>query len=51
MLKDEKLRHINALHKFEESAERSHAHGIQEGWIEALIWLESEVAKGRRRSA
>jgi hypothetical protein len=51
MLKDEKLRHITALHKFAPEAERTHAHGVQEGWIEALIWLESEVSAAKRRSA
>ena len=51
MLQDEKLRHITAIHKFKPEAERTHAHGVQEGWIEALIWLENEVSAAKRRSA
>ena len=51
LIAEEKKRHITALHKFKPEAERTHAHGVQEGWIEALIWLESEVSKGRRRPA
>jgi hypothetical protein len=41
MIEDEKKRHIRALHKFTD--DQSHAHGVQEGWIEAMIWIESQI--------